>query len=213
MVIQQASGHSLADLLEHAEHPRGSSKMLLYAMGGAVMLHLLAAYYVYTQRFTELSAPQEETIRNRSGREMARPEKPKPKPTGQRVEEVCPRSCAASTRAQVPTDQIIEIKADPAPQEKIVRPRSPARPGTTPPTGWSSSTPPKGPPEIGRAGLADAAYRGAADVGLSAARGHHGQGRPGGPELRGDGDRRGHRLLRGLARRPTATASAPPRSS
>ena len=78
MVIQQASGQSLAALLEHAEHPRASSRILLYAVAGAVVLHLLAGYYVYTQRFSEPATPPEGPVISIRTVTLPKPAEPKP---------------------------------------------------------------------------------------------------------------------------------------
>lgn len=149
MVIQQADGHSLAQLLEHAEHPRLSSKLMLYGVGGAVLLHLIAGWYVYNQRFAEFVAEPDGIPIVMKNVTLTPPEKPKPlkadnptKPPSTPLHETVP--------VQTP-DKVIETVARNDLDVKAQIPtfvdsldRTPPTPPADPPA------PAKGPPEIGK---------------------------------------------------------------
>jgi protein TonB len=148
MVIQQASGNSLSQLLEHAEHPRPGARTLLYAISGALLLHLAAAYYVYTQRFTEMAAPQEESFV--IGSVIKWPDRDRPKAEPEAAPPKKSRSIVRETRAPFPTEQIIETTVDPAPPEKTVSTTVVGELDTTPPTRPVETEAPRGPPEVGK---------------------------------------------------------------
>ena len=145
MVIQQAAGNSLAELLEHAEHRRKDSKVLLYGIGAAVLLHAVAAYYVYKQRFSEFAITQEEQIFQVK---TVKWDKPDPKPT----ETDAPVKPPSTVRDTIPTEidppQVIETTPKPVTPDLTTR--------TTTVVGSLDQTPPrvvepevvKGPPEI-----------------------------------------------------------------
>jgi len=147
MVIQQATGHSLSALLEQAEHPRSNVRLLPYAIAGALLLHAVAAYYVYKQRFTEMPAPFDD-----GGIIIDMPRTLPPKADPKRADEPRPPTeSRAPVRPAIPNDmtptEIIPIK--PPVDEAPVQP--PTRivdlPADPPPV---EATPPKGPPLIVR---------------------------------------------------------------
>src|SRR3569623_854145 len=60
MVVQHYGAHSLADVLGHSARPQSMSRTMMYAIGGAVLLHAIAGYYVYKQRFEVMQTQQDD---------------------------------------------------------------------------------------------------------------------------------------------------------
>jgi protein TonB len=147
MVIQQAGGHSLAALLEHADHPQKMSRTMMYGIGAAALLHLAAGWYVYTQRFEIAPPPQDTGAILIDVFTPARHDKPAP-----RTDSPPPKATPPSTvrESQTPLQrpaEVIETATSNAPvkvtRDVVVIAPPPADPGLT-------AEPDKGPPVIGR---------------------------------------------------------------
>ena len=146
MMTPQYSGHPLADLLEHAEQPQGLSNTMMYAVGGAILLHAVAGYYVYTQRFSIL--PPSEVDRAITVTTVPLPKKPEPKPMPPTARPETPTVRKSVETLFTPPDV---IKTEVIPERPPVVDKAPVfETVTAPPQPEVQPDPPKGPPVIGR---------------------------------------------------------------
>lgn len=136
MVVQQYAGHALADVLGHADRPQKMSRTMMYAIGGAVLLHAIAGYYVYRQRFEIMQETKDDggiivsTVRWEDViPPKADPDNPPPKnPPQNTVRPANPVPDALPPTDVIKTPLDTNPKLQTAPQRPFVEPAPPADP-------------------------------------------------------------------------------------
>jgi protein TonB len=148
MVVQQYAGHALADVLGHADRPRKMSRTMMYAIGGAVLLHAIAGYYVYTQRFEIMQAQEDDggmtlsTVKWKDLVPKTKTDKPPPKTPPQntiRQAKIVPDAPQPTETIKTPID--LNPTVDTLPKVPFAEPAPPQEP---------AAEPTKGPPVIGQ---------------------------------------------------------------